>query len=117
VRVQPFDARESPLVIVFERPDLPGWPTAELEITVPTCALASDLERVELGIRPAGAYVSAAATLSCAEPRLRVAVPLGPVDITGEGKLTDGTVCYEGSASTVVEPARAAALRLERTCR
>jgi hypothetical protein len=117
VRVQPFDARESPLAIVFERPDLPGWPTGELELTVPTCALAPDLERVALAVKPVGAYVASAATLSCAEPHLRLAAPLGPVEITGEGKLSDGTVCYQGSATAIVAPERAAALRLERTCR
>jgi hypothetical protein len=116
VRVQPFDARESPLAIVFLRPDLPGWPTTQLEVTVPTCALAPDLARVELAIQPVGGFVPTRATLGCAEPRVRVAAPLGPAAITAEGRLTDGTLCYQGAATTVVERARQAALRLERTC-
>lgn len=114
-RTQPFDARETPLVVVFERADLPAWPTTTRRVQVPACADVSGVASLRIEILPDGAYVPAVdEVVPCdAEPStLTFDVPIGPVTLTGEGMRSDGTVCLSATRSVVVDPAEDVLLEL-----
>lgn len=120
-RSLPIDARTSPQAIIFERPDLPGWPTLEVEVIVPACRVQPDLVRVHIVATPVGAFVPAAtATVGCVtgQPtRARFDLPIGPVELTGEGMLDDETVCHSGAATVLfTDERREAELPLDRLC-
>jgi hypothetical protein len=116
-RVQPFDAREPQMAIAFDRPDLPGWPMGELEVAIPACAFEDGLENVRVSVKPALAHVPDVRMVSCRDGRVRLPAPRGPVVVTGEGMFSDGSVCFKGTASAVVDSDTDAELPLTRSCR
>jgi hypothetical protein len=116
-RVQPFDAREPRIAVLFDRADLPGWPMGEIDVVIPACELEDGLDAVRVTIKPVGAHVPDVTLVSCRDAHLRMPAPLGPVEITGEGFFHDGSVCFKGSATAVVAASTQAELPLRRSCR
>jgi hypothetical protein len=116
---RPFAAGQ-PLVVPFARGDLPGWPTATIQVEVPACAAGSPIRSVELAATPAmSAAPTAHAQLACtaqASAPVELVVPVGPVELTGTGAGTDGTVCWSGKLDASAPAATPWIVPLTRSC-
>jgi hypothetical protein len=115
---RPFAAGQ-PLVVPFARGDLPGWPTATIEVEVPACAAGSPIRSVELAATPAmSAAPTARVQLACtaAPAPVELVVPVGPVSLTGSGAGTDGTVCWSGTLDASAPAATPWIVPLTRSC-
>jgi hypothetical protein len=116
---RPFAAGQ-PLVVPFARGDLPGWPTATIEVEVPACAADSPIRSVELAATPAMSAAPTARTqLACtavAAAPVELVVPVGPVTLTGSGAGTDGTVCWSGELDASAPAATPWIVPLTRSC-
>ena len=115
---RPFAAGQ-PLLVPFARGDLPGWPTATLEVEVPSCTPGSPIRSVELAATPAmSAAPTARAHLACttASAPVELVVPVGPVTLTGSGTGTDGTLCWSGTLDASAPAATPWIVPLTRSC-
>jgi hypothetical protein len=112
-RSLPFPS-ETPLVVSMTRADLPGWPTAELAVTIPACIAGNSLTEVQLSAtlasdtRPAVDVAVGCDAGSPASPR--VVLPRGPA------KLIAKAPCWYGEAAATVEDGAAIELELARSC-
>lgn len=116
---RPFAAGQ-PLVVPFARGDLPGWPTATIEVDAPACAPGGPIRSVELAATPAmAAAPTARAQLACtgsAPAPVELVVPVGPITLTGSGSGTDGTVCWSGKLDASAPAATPWIVPLTRSC-
>ncbi|HUJ60439.1 MAG TPA: hypothetical protein VLX92_18185 [Kofleriaceae bacterium] len=109
---------QKPLVLAFQRGDLPGWPTAAISVAVAGCAPDGPVARVALSATPALASVpSATATIDCTAPApAALTVPVGPLTLSAIGTGSDGSACWAGSLDATATDAAALAIALTRSC-
>ena len=121
---QPFSSR-APLIVPFGRADLPGWPTASLEVEVPACAPGGPIAQVTVIATPAlSAAPAATEQILCtpappAAPARQVTtlvVPAGPVTLDAVGAAADGTACWSGTLDASAPSPTPWTLSLIRSC-
>jgi hypothetical protein len=89
---QPFTAK-APVLVPFNRPDLPGWPTAMITLMTPAC------DTLRVVATPDKEVPVVDTTLPCSAPS--VAIPRGPTGFTVELHASDGQ-CTLASAEALV---------------
>lgn len=120
---QPFSSR-GPLIVPFSRADLPGWPTASIEVEVPSCAPGGPISLVTVTATPAlSAAPAATEQILCtpappvAPPRVTtLVVPAGPVTLDAIGVAADGTPCWSGTLDASAPSQAPLSLSLIRSC-
>jgi hypothetical protein len=114
---RPFSAHQ-PLVVVFSRGDLPGWPTAAIDVAVPACAPGSPIHAVTLTATPALASAPIATLqLACTTPAaVMLTVPVGPVTLAAAGVDVDGQACWSGTLDGTAPAQAAQTVSLLRSC-
>lgn len=114
---RPFSASQ-PLGVVFARGDLPGWPTASIDVALPGCAPGSPIRTVVLTATPALAAVpTVAKQLACTAPAaVTLTVPVGPVTLEALGAADDGQACWSGQLDATAPAQAPQIVPLTRSC-
>jgi hypothetical protein len=111
-RSRPFPGDEA-LVMALGRADLPGWPTAALEVTIPACVAGAGVPALRLtATAPTAVNPEVDQTIACdggAPATASLVLPRGPSTIVAEA------TCWRGAAEAVVDGG-AIELALARSC-
>jgi hypothetical protein len=118
-RSLPF-AADRPLIAGFVRADLPGWPSATIDVLVPACVAGGELASVRVVATPVdatAAEVDDIVPCDSVEPiPHRIAVSRGPVAIAAEGRIADESVCWVAARDAFAVDDVVVELALEPTC-
>jgi hypothetical protein len=113
-RSMPF-AGDAPLILGLVRADLPGWPTASIEVTIPACVAGGAVAELRLTATAAGGGAPDVDDLIACDAATPSPIVLdlhrGPAVIVAEAP------CWSGSVNTVVADGGEVALELTaRSC-
>ena len=118
-REMPFPA-EVPALVMFARPDLPGWPRVAIDVAVPACVGGGELAAVRITAAPPD---SAALEVDDVVPcgggtgtTHRITVSRGATVLAAEGRLADGTTCWTGGTEATAFDGVTIELPLARSC-